>query len=383
MSHQGVQAAISIGATILGAVLGRKTVSVGNIGRATTAARGAGRVLKEREDVARAQETVAAVQQALTALEAELQAELAAPRGAGRARSPRARGRPAEEDRRPGAAVRARLDALLARPHGHADARLDVSTAPAARLATRSPSPGSVPGEAAPAPPRKEQPHMRNRFTMAVLAVLVLVGLVATLSMAAGPKQYQWTGTVTELDAKAKTMVVDKGGETWEFSTEGLKDCQGEEGRQGHGLLRRDREEDRDEVAHRSVGRRRLTSLGRRALLVAATRRPDRSAALALRQEGAGDRALAGDVDDGLPAHAAVEPEVPRRVEETQGEVAGAGCRRARREDRPCAAACRAGGPGRPIARAPAARGRSAPPTGRRPLPGRGAHRRRSTRRSA
>jgi len=40
VSQQGVQAAISIGATILGAVLGRKTVSVGNIGRATTAARG-------------------------------------------------------------------------------------------------------------------------------------------------------------------------------------------------------------------------------------------------------------------------------------------------------------------------------------------------------
>ena len=78
VSQQGVQAAISLGATILGAVLGRKTVSVGNIGRATTAARGAGRVLKEREDVARAQETVSAVQQALTALEAELQTELAA-----------------------------------------------------------------------------------------------------------------------------------------------------------------------------------------------------------------------------------------------------------------------------------------------------------------
>ena len=40
-------------------VLGRKTISATNIGRATTAARDAGRVLKEREDVARAQETVA------------------------------------------------------------------------------------------------------------------------------------------------------------------------------------------------------------------------------------------------------------------------------------------------------------------------------------
>jgi hypothetical protein len=77
VSQQGVQAAISIGASILGAVLGRKAVSVGNIGRATTAARGAGRVFKERQDVSRAQETVAAVQQARTALEAELEAELA------------------------------------------------------------------------------------------------------------------------------------------------------------------------------------------------------------------------------------------------------------------------------------------------------------------
>jgi hypothetical protein len=77
VTQQGVQVAISIGATILNAVLGRKTISAGSIGRATTAARGAGRVLKEREDVARADETVAAVQQALAALEAELQAELA------------------------------------------------------------------------------------------------------------------------------------------------------------------------------------------------------------------------------------------------------------------------------------------------------------------
>jgi hypothetical protein len=77
VSQQGVQAAISLGASILGAVLGRKTVSVGNIGRATTAARGASRVLKERQDVARAQETVAAVQQAKADLEAELQSEMA------------------------------------------------------------------------------------------------------------------------------------------------------------------------------------------------------------------------------------------------------------------------------------------------------------------
>jgi hypothetical protein len=78
VTQRGVQAAISIGATILGGLLGRKKISVTNIGRATTAARDAGRVLKEREDVARAQETVAAVQQDLTALEAELQGEIIA-----------------------------------------------------------------------------------------------------------------------------------------------------------------------------------------------------------------------------------------------------------------------------------------------------------------
>ena len=110
VSHQGVQAAISIGATILGAVLGRKTVSVGNIGRATTAARGAGRVLKEREDVARAQETVAAVQQALGRPRGRDSGGGRRARSPGRIPPPRTRGHPAEEDRRPGAAVRARLE---------------------------------------------------------------------------------------------------------------------------------------------------------------------------------------------------------------------------------------------------------------------------------
>ena len=71
---------------------------------------------------------------------------------------------------------------------------------------------------------------MRSRYGMAVLAVLVSVALVATLSMAAGPKQYQWTGTVTEIDAKEKTMSVDKGGDVWHFSTEGLKGLKAKKG---------------------------------------------------------------------------------------------------------------------------------------------------------
>jgi hypothetical protein len=75
VKQQGVQTVISIGATILGALLGRKTVGPSTLGRATTAARGAGRVLKERQDVGRAQETVEALQQQMADLEAEFKAE--------------------------------------------------------------------------------------------------------------------------------------------------------------------------------------------------------------------------------------------------------------------------------------------------------------------
>jgi hypothetical protein len=73
--HQGLQTAISVGATILGAFLGRKSVSVSTIGRATTAARGAGRVLKESQDIGRARETVAAVDEAIAALDQQFKAE--------------------------------------------------------------------------------------------------------------------------------------------------------------------------------------------------------------------------------------------------------------------------------------------------------------------
>ncbi|MGE0471815.1 MAG: ATP-binding protein [Nitrospira sp.] len=70
-----MQAAISVGASILGAFMGRKTVSASNIGRATTAIRSAGRVLKESKDVGAAEENVAALQQQLTALEVQFKSE--------------------------------------------------------------------------------------------------------------------------------------------------------------------------------------------------------------------------------------------------------------------------------------------------------------------
>jgi hypothetical protein len=66
-----MQAAISVGASILGAFLGRKTISATNIGRATTAIRGAGRAIKESKDVGQAEENVAALQQQLADLEAQ------------------------------------------------------------------------------------------------------------------------------------------------------------------------------------------------------------------------------------------------------------------------------------------------------------------------
>jgi hypothetical protein len=71
-TQQSLQTAVSIGATILGAFLGRKSISTASLGRATTAVRGAGRTMKEREDVGRATENV----QQLTAQRDELQRTL-------------------------------------------------------------------------------------------------------------------------------------------------------------------------------------------------------------------------------------------------------------------------------------------------------------------
>ena len=68
-SNQKVQTAVSLGATVLGALFGRKAVSTGTLGRATTAARGMGRSMKEASDVKRASESVEAVQQQIQELE--------------------------------------------------------------------------------------------------------------------------------------------------------------------------------------------------------------------------------------------------------------------------------------------------------------------------
>ena len=70
-----MQAAISVGASILGAFLGRKTISATNIGRATTAIRGAGRAIKESQDVGQAEDNVVVLQQQLADLEAQFKTE--------------------------------------------------------------------------------------------------------------------------------------------------------------------------------------------------------------------------------------------------------------------------------------------------------------------
>jgi hypothetical protein len=77
-SGQHLQTAISVGATLLGAFLGRRAVSATTLGRATTAARGVGRASKERQDVARARETLAALEAQRRELEDQLAAEAAA-----------------------------------------------------------------------------------------------------------------------------------------------------------------------------------------------------------------------------------------------------------------------------------------------------------------
>ena len=72
---QKFQTAISFGATVLSSFLGRKSVSLTTLGRATTAARGVSRSMKEAEDVGRAQETVEAVNQQLIDLDAQFKSD--------------------------------------------------------------------------------------------------------------------------------------------------------------------------------------------------------------------------------------------------------------------------------------------------------------------
>jgi hypothetical protein len=82
-SGQKLQTMISVGATLVGALMGRKAMSASTIGKATTAARGMGRTMKESEDIARAKENLQAINDQRQALEDELKAETATLEAAG------------------------------------------------------------------------------------------------------------------------------------------------------------------------------------------------------------------------------------------------------------------------------------------------------------
>jgi hypothetical protein len=75
LSSQKLQTAVAIGATILGAFLGRRAVNSAALGRAATAVRSAARIGQEKQEVEQADESVAAVTQRIDALKAQCDAE--------------------------------------------------------------------------------------------------------------------------------------------------------------------------------------------------------------------------------------------------------------------------------------------------------------------
>ena len=81
LSQHKLQAAISVGTSLLGALLGRKAISVGNAQRIGSAARSAGRLGKEGDDVSRAEESREVLAQRLADMQNELEAEISRLRG--------------------------------------------------------------------------------------------------------------------------------------------------------------------------------------------------------------------------------------------------------------------------------------------------------------
>ncbi len=73
VGSQTVSTMVSFGATVLGALLGRRAVSTGTVTRAGSAIRGAGRISKEKRDVAVAEETLENLEQQMKELEAEFE----------------------------------------------------------------------------------------------------------------------------------------------------------------------------------------------------------------------------------------------------------------------------------------------------------------------
>jgi hypothetical protein len=74
-AQQTISAAVSLGASMLGALLGRKVTSTANVNRAGSAIRAATRAAKEHGDIGQAETTVEGLQRKLADLEAEFNAE--------------------------------------------------------------------------------------------------------------------------------------------------------------------------------------------------------------------------------------------------------------------------------------------------------------------
>jgi hypothetical protein len=78
LSQQRMQSAFSIGASVLGALLGRRTLSATNVNRAASAARAATRIGRESGDVDRANESLEVIQQRQRELQQQFDTDAAA-----------------------------------------------------------------------------------------------------------------------------------------------------------------------------------------------------------------------------------------------------------------------------------------------------------------
>lgn len=76
-TSQMLNTAVSLGAGILGAFLGRKTISATNLTRVGQTVRAAGRAMKEHSDIERAGENVTSIDQQIQELNAQFEAEVA------------------------------------------------------------------------------------------------------------------------------------------------------------------------------------------------------------------------------------------------------------------------------------------------------------------
>lgn len=76
LSQHKMRAAVSVGTTVLGALLGRRAVSISNAQRIGQAARSAGKLGKESDDVSRAEENREVIEQRLRDLQQEWETEV-------------------------------------------------------------------------------------------------------------------------------------------------------------------------------------------------------------------------------------------------------------------------------------------------------------------